>query len=144
VLDESMLLEAALHGADAVLLIAAILEDGLLRDLRQAARALGLAVLLEVHDERELERALPHAPELLGVNARDLRTLHTDLRHARAPAAARAGGSAARGRERAADGGPTSARVRAAGAQAVLIGEALVQSQGPGGTLRAWREALRG
>ena len=79
VVDESMVLEGSSYGADAVRLIAAILDDATLARLRALAKEYGIAVLVDVHDERELERALPLEPELLGVNARDLRTLQTDL-----------------------------------------------------------------
>lgn len=141
-LDEYMLLESARHGADAVLLIAAILDDAELRDLRQLAKELGLAVLLEVHDEEELERALSHAPDLLGVNARDLRTLVTDLATVerllpRIPP----------GPLRVAESGLKTAddllRVRRAGADAVLVGETLVRSINPLRTLLDWKAALR-
>lgn len=143
VLDRAMVLESALHGASAVLLIAALLDDRELAELRAAAREVELAVLLEVHDENELERALPHAPELLGVNARDLRTLVTDLGTVervlpRIPA----------GVVRVAESGLKTAadlrRVRAAGANAVLVGESLVTSGDALGTLRAWRNELHG
>lgn len=143
VLDRAMVLESALHGASAVLLIAALLDDRELAELRAAAREVELAVLLEVHDEDELERALPHAPELLGVNARDLRTLVTDLGTVervlpRIPA----------GVVRVAESGLKTAadlrRVRAAGANAVLVGESLVTSGDALGTLRAWRNELHG
>jgi len=141
--DEAMLLESCLYGADAVLLIAAILEGGDLQRLRNAARELGLAVLLEVHDERELERALPLEPELLGVNARDLRTLAVDLATVErllplVPAGPiKVAESGIRGVE-------DLRRVRAAGADAVLVGEALVRNGDPEATLRSWKEALRG
>ena len=144
--DEGMLLESAQHGADAVLLLAAILEPNVLRELRQRARDLGLAVLLEVHDERELDLALPLEPELLGVNARDLRTFEVDL------------GTVERllplvpsGTEcpiRVAESGLRTLadvrRVRDAGADAVLVGEALVRDASPAATLRAWKDAFRG
>jgi indole-3-glycerol phosphate synthase len=145
VLDEGMLLESCAHGADAVLLLAAALEPRDLRDLRDRARELGLAVLLEVHDERELDRALPLEPELLGVNARDLATFEVDLATVerllpRVPDRAAA--------IRVAESGIRTVddlrRVRDAGADAVLVGETLVRSGDPAATLRSWKEALRG
>jgi len=141
ILDQAMLLEACLFGADAVLLIAAILPDAELRDLRERAGELGLAVLLEVHDERELERALAVEPELVGVNARDLRTLTTDLATVerllpRVPK--RQLKVAESGIQTVAD----LQRVRAAGADAALIGETLVRSKDPAALLHSWKESL--
>ena len=71
-------LEARAAGADLVLLIVAALDDSQLRDLAQQAAELGLAVLTEVHDEAEVERALAVQARLVGVNARNLRTLEVD------------------------------------------------------------------
>ena len=70
--------EARAAGADLVLLIAAALDDDLLRRLHDEARELGLTVLLEVHDEAEAERAVALGAELVGVNARNLKTLAVD------------------------------------------------------------------
>jgi indole-3-glycerol phosphate synthase len=78
VIDEYQLVEARAAGADAVLLIVAALDDGRLRALHEGARALGLAVLVEVHAREELDRALALSPALVGVNSRDLRTLRVN------------------------------------------------------------------
>ena len=141
-LDEGMLLESAAAGADAVLLLPAIVEAGELRALRDAARGIGLAVLLEVHDERELDLALPLEPDLLGVNARDLRTFEVDLATVERLLPLVTNGSV-----RVAESGLRTIddvrRVRDAGADAVLVGEALVRDADPAATLRAWKEAAR-
>ena len=79
--------EARINGADAILLIVAALDDGALAELETAALALGMDVLVEVHDEAELDRALRLRSRLLGVNNRDLRTFETDPRRAWALAA---------------------------------------------------------
>ncbi|HOX02632.1 MAG TPA: indole-3-glycerol phosphate synthase TrpC [Candidatus Paceibacterota bacterium] len=79
VLDARQVLEAAEWGADAVLLIAAILEGGELRRLLELAGAGGLAALVEVHDEEELTRARAAGAKIIGVNNRDLRTFRVDL-----------------------------------------------------------------
>ena len=87
VLEEYQLYQARANGADAVLLIAALLgEDGLAR-LFPAAAALGLTALIEVHDEPELRWALKSGGRLIGVNNRDLKTLKTDLNVSRRLAA---------------------------------------------------------
>lgn len=78
-LDTLQLIEARSAGADAVLLIARILDDPTLGRLHTAARALGMAALVEVHDEREMERALAVGALLIGINNRDLSTFTTDL-----------------------------------------------------------------
>lgn len=79
--------EARAHGADAILLIAAALDDVLMAELEAAALGLGMDVLVEVHDERELDRALRLRTRLVGVNNRDLRTFETDASRAWALAA---------------------------------------------------------
>jgi indole-3-glycerol phosphate synthase len=79
-LDPFQVREAHAAGADAILLIVAALDDEPLAELHALATELGLAVLVEVHDERELERALAIGPRLIGVNNRDLTTLQVDLR----------------------------------------------------------------
>ena len=71
--------EARSYGADAVLLIAAILDDAQLRDLIEQARGLEMESLVEVHDEAEVERALKVGGDLIGINNRDLRTFDVDL-----------------------------------------------------------------
>jgi indole-3-glycerol phosphate synthase len=135
VVDEYQLWEAGAHGADAVLLIVAILDPALLTDLFQAAKGLGLSTLVEVHREAELERAADLGAGVIGVNNRDLTTFRTDLATTerlapRAPAGAcivSESGIATRG---------DVLRVRAAGAHAVLVGESLSRSGDPAAKLR--------
>jgi indole-3-glycerol phosphate synthase len=72
--------EARAMGADAILIIVAALDDALMVDIEDAARAEGLDVLIEVHDEAELERALTHLQSrLIGINNRNLKTFDVDL-----------------------------------------------------------------
>ncbi len=78
-IDPYQILEARTLGADAILLIAAALDDAQLRDFSQQAHELGMDVLLEVHDRNELERALATPARLIGINNRDLRSFHVDL-----------------------------------------------------------------
>jgi indole-3-glycerol phosphate synthase len=79
IIDERQILEAIEWGADAILLIVAILTDEQLGKFHSLAVEAGLAVLVEVHDEEELNRALKISPQLIGVNNRDLKTFKVDL-----------------------------------------------------------------
>jgi indole-3-glycerol phosphate synthase len=79
IIDERQILEAIEWGADAILLIVAILTDEQLAKFHSLATEAGLAVLVEVHDEVELERALKISPALVGVNNRNLKTFKVDL-----------------------------------------------------------------
>jgi indole-3-glycerol phosphate synthase len=78
VVDPYQVPESAVAGADAILLIVAALEPDLLRELFDLARGLGLDVLVEVHGEAELERAIALGAEIIGINNRDLTTLRVD------------------------------------------------------------------
>jgi len=79
IIDEYQLVEARAHGADATLLIVGALTDERLRALMLTAGEIGIETLIEVHDEREMERALAAGAPLIGINNRDLRTFHVDL-----------------------------------------------------------------
>jgi indole-3-glycerol phosphate synthase len=79
-LDAYQVHEAYAAGADAILLIVAALDDGQLAELHALTTELGLAALVEIHDQRELARALAVEPRLVGINNRDLTTLQVDLR----------------------------------------------------------------
>jgi indole-3-glycerol phosphate synthase len=80
IIDPYQVYEARAIGADALLLIAAILTDGQLREYRELAASLGLAALVEVHDREELESALTAGAEIVGINNRDLKTFVTEIR----------------------------------------------------------------
>src|SRR5208283_1793433 len=79
IIDERQILEAIEWGADAILLIVAILSDDKLKKFHSLATEAGLAALVEVHDEAELERAMKIGAALIGVNNRDLKTFKVDL-----------------------------------------------------------------
>lgn len=135
--DAYQVLEARAAGADAVLLIVAALSDRALAELADCARGLGLDVLVEVHDEAEADRAMALAPTILGVNHRDLRTMTIDLgltaRLApRLPDVILVGESGIRT-------GADIAALGAAGAHAVLVGEALMRAPDPGAALARLR-----
>jgi len=131
------LYEARVAGADAVLLIAAVLGDSDLADLLALARRLGMAALVEVHDEAELARVLPLRPALIGVNNRDLQTFEVDfattarLRALIPPEIAVVGESGLKTPD-------DVAAMRAAGVDAVLVGEALARSKDVVVTARAF------
>ncbi len=93
IVDAYQLLEARAAGADAILLIVAMTDDGLTRDLYHQAKDLGLTPLVEVHDEQELTAAQAMNAEFIGVNNRNLKTLKIDLDIGRALAAKKPPGS---------------------------------------------------
>ncbi|GAA1989536.1 indole-3-glycerol phosphate synthase TrpC [Terrabacter lapilli] len=138
--DPYQVTEARVHGADLVLLIVAALDDALLRDLSDQARELGMTTLVEVHDAAELDRALALDPALVGVNARNLKTLEVDPRTVtdllpRIP-------DHIVGVAESGVGGPADvARYVRAGAGAVLVGEALVKDGAPETAIRAFIDA---
>ncbi len=134
IVDAYQIYESRAIGADCILLIAACLDDAQLADLEQQAIALGMAVLVEVHDAVEIERALRLTTPLIGVNNRNLRTFEVSLDNtlnllSRVPP------------ERlliSESGIHTTqdvARLRASGVNAFLVGEALMRADDPGAAL---------
>ncbi|MBI5238535.1 MAG: indole-3-glycerol phosphate synthase TrpC [Deltaproteobacteria bacterium] len=79
IIDEYQIYEARSAGADAILLIAAILDEKVLKNFIWLTEALGMAALIEVHDEEEIEKALEAGVGLIGVNNRDLKTFKVDI-----------------------------------------------------------------
>ncbi len=136
---ENDVADARLMGADAVLLIVAALGDDELVHLHGRARELGLDVLVETHDEAEVERALACDDlHLVGVNQRDLVTFAVDTSRAVRVAAAIPDG-VAKVAESGVRGPDDAATLAAAGYDAVLVGEHLVTSGDPGGAVEALR-----
>lgn len=132
--------DTRLMGADCVLLIAAALSQNELTELHDLAVQIGLDVLVEIHDEQELERALDAGAFIVGVNQRDLVTFEVD--HARA---VRMGSiipdSVVKVAESGVRGPSDAAALAAAGYQAVLVGETLVTAGDPGAMLKSLRVA---
>ena len=133
--DTYQVYEAKVYGADAILLIAAILEKTQLKELLQLSQSLWIQVLTEVHNEQELEMAIECGAEVIGINNRNLHTFDTNISLT----------------ERLAIGVPTGKilvsesgiqshndlmRLEKAGVHAVLVGEALVTSDDPGAKTR--------
>ena len=130
--------DARRMGADAVLLIVAALDDAELRDFHAAADEVGLDVLVETHDEAEVERALAVGATIVGVNQRDLVTFQVD--HARAlRVAAAIPADVVRVAESGVRGVEDAASLRGAGYDAVLVGETLVTSGDPEAAVRDLR-----
>ncbi|WP_333668903.1 indole-3-glycerol phosphate synthase TrpC [Elioraea tepidiphila] len=125
-LDPWMVLEARAMGADCILLIMACLSDAEAAALEAAAEALGMDVLVEVHDEAEFDRALKLRTPLLGINNRNLKTLKTDLATTER-LAARVGPERFLVAESGIRTPADVARMRAAGARALLVGESLMR-----------------
>lgn len=137
-LDAYQVDEARQAGADAVLLIVAALEPGVLAELRQHAARRGLDALVEVHDEAELEQALAAGADLIGVNHRDLRSFDIDL-GLTARLAPRVPQGVVLVAESGIAGPEDVQRLEAAGAHAFLVGEALMREPDPGLALRRLR-----
>jgi len=137
-IDAYQVTEARAAGADAVLLIVAALpadqDDASLRALMRAAKDLGMDALVEVHDEAEADRAVAAGADLIGVNHRNLSTFAIDMTLTARLAARVPAGTVLVGES----GIRTAADVRAlgaAGAHAVLVGEALMRAKSPGAAL---------
>ncbi|MCU1285969.1 MAG: Indole-3-glycerol-phosphate synthase [Acidobacteriales bacterium] len=132
IIDEYQVYESRLHRADAILMIASILDDAQLTSLQTKAKSLGLDVVCEVHDEDELARVMAIDAEIVGVNSRNLRTLEvdTEVHHRLAPLLPN-------GALRVAESGLTTGeeirKLRyGSGYQAFLVGESLMKAEDPG------------
>jgi indole-3-glycerol phosphate synthase len=132
-------LQAREAGAAAILIIVRALTDEEIRPLHEAAAAAGLDALFEIHDEADLARAVAHGAGIVGVNNRDLAVFRTDL-----ALSERLLPQVPAGTIRVSESGiftaADAARVRAAGADAVLVGEALMKAPDPGALIAAFRQ----
>ena len=135
-------LEARAAGADAVLLIASAVEVARLSELHGLAAALKLDVLVEVHDEAELDRALSIGARIIGVNNRNLRTLEVDVR-ASDTLIARMPGDVIAVSESGLRTADDVRRLRTLGYRAFLIGERFMTAEDPGRALRTFIEGAR-
>lgn len=143
IVTEYQLVEARAAGADLALLIVAALDDDMLRRLHDTAGELGLTVLVEVHDEAETERAVALGAELVGVNARNLKTLEIDP-----DTFGRLAPGIPDDRVKVAESGifgrDDVARFVSKGARAVLVGEALVKDGDPRAAVAAMSGVMTG
>ncbi len=135
IFDPYQVYESRAFGADAILLIVAMLDSHTLKDLMELAQGLWMQCLVEVHDEDELRIALDAGAEIVGINNRDLHTFETDLE-----VTDRLAPTVPVGKIAVSESGISERahidRLAAAGAQAALIGEALVTAEDPGVKLR--------
>jgi indole-3-glycerol phosphate synthase len=139
IVDEWQIVEARLHGADCILLIAAILTDWQIRAFKHMAHRYGMDALVEIHDETEAKRAVANGCDFIGINNRDLKTFNVDLatteklRPLLPDDALIVAESGVFTRE-------DAQRLRNAGADALLVGESLMKS---GNAASAIEELLR-
>jgi len=131
IVDAWQVFESRALGADAILLIAAVLDDAEMRDFEAIAQGLGMAVLVEVHDAGELDRALALRTPLVGINNRNLRTFEVSLETTLALLPRIAPGKLV-----VTESGILASadvrRLRAAGVNAFLVGEAFMRAEDPG------------
>jgi indole-3-glycerol phosphate synthase len=137
-IDELNVVEAAAYGADAILLIAAILDETSMRRLRELARTYRMDALVEVHDAEELNVALASGAEIVGVNNRNLHTFEVTL-DTSLDLAARMPANVTRVSESGIHSQADVARLRAAGYHAFLVGEYLMKSPNPTAALQDLR-----
>lgn len=135
-IDEVDILEAAASGADAILLIAAILSRDELQQLRELAARFEIASLVEVHDEEELDKALESGADIVGVNNRNLRTFELSLETS-IGLAARMPESVLKVAESGIHSRADVERLMAVGFRAFLVGEHLMKSNDPTAALKA-------
>ncbi len=135
IFDPYQVYEARAAGADALLLIVAILSPNQLRELLALTRRLGMQCVVEVHDREELETAVAVGAKVIGINNRDLRTFHTDLAITEGLAPA-----VPQGKVIVSESGISAPehlrRLDALGVNAVLVGEALVTAESIGAKVR--------
>ncbi|MGQ7845703.1 indole-3-glycerol phosphate synthase TrpC [Granulosicoccus sp. 3-233] len=135
IVDSYQVAEARAIGADCILLIAAALDDQTLSDLHEEAVELGMDVLVEVHDARELQRSLALSPMLLGINNRDLRTFEVSLKTTESLLA-----DIPKGTHVVTESGIMNSadvqRMRSAGVHTFLVGEAFMRAPDPGAALQ--------
>lgn len=143
ILDEYQVYEARVIGADAILLIAAILDDETFKRLYDLAYSLGLDVLCEVHDEAEMKRMIDLGVKIIGINNRNLKTFEVTLETTKKLA-----GRAPEGTILVSESGVQTdediAVLRESGADALLIGTAFMESPNPKELALHWKDIYNG
>ena len=135
IIDRYQVTEARSYGADAILLVAALLDRSLLRELSEAAAALSLDTLVEVHNEEELECALEAGAEIIGINNRDLKTFEVSLATTERLAPRVPAGTLTIC-ESGIDGAEQIRQVERWGIHTFLVGESLMRAPSPGEKLQ--------
>ena len=138
IIDPFQIYGAKVLGASSFLLIVAVLTDSQLREFIELGRHLGMEPLVEVHDERELERALKAGAEIVGVNNRDLRTFTVDVSTTLRLLPIIKGEGKLAVSESGIKGKEEICKLRERGTDAFLIGETLMRSEDPEALLRDW------
>jgi indole-3-glycerol phosphate synthase len=138
IIDPLQVEQTAALGADAMLLIAAALDNEQLRDLYQLAGGLGIEPLVEVHDARELDRVMKLEPRLIGINNRNLATFVTDI-NVTLELMRHLPGEVTAVSESGIDNGEHARTLRRAGVRALLVGEALIRLPDPTALIRELR-----
>lgn len=141
IFDEYQIQEAKVIGANAVLLIAAMLTEKQMKDFQELAHTLGLQCLVEVHNQSELEKVLTFSPDIIGINNRNLKTFEVDLNTTekiRNNVPCETILVSESGIRNNAD----MKKIRSLGADAVLIGETLMRSNSITSTLNSLREGV--
>ncbi|GGD44181.1 indole-3-glycerol phosphate synthase TrpC [Muriicola marianensis] len=141
IIDEYQILEARAHGADVILLIAAILKPEQVRDFTRLAVDLGMEVLLEVHDEEELDRAFIPGIQMVGVNNRNLKTFEVNLETSKR-IAPRIPAEVVRISESGISRTDAIKELREHGFRGFLIGEHFMSTQEPGGRAAEFIKSL--
>ena len=144
IIEEYQVYEAKVIGADAILLIAAILDDETFKRLYDLAYSLGLDVLCEVHDEAELQRMLALDVEIIGINNRNLKTFEVTMDMTKKLSAMLPKDFKERGKVLVSESGVSTdgdiSALKQSHADAFLIGTALMESDNPGALTKHWKE----
>jgi len=144
IIEEYQAYEAKVIGADAILLIAAILDDETFKKLYDLAYSLGLDVLCEVHDEAELKRMLALDVEIIGINNRNLKTFEVTMDTTKKLSAMLPKDFKERGKVLVSESGVSTdgdiSALKQSHADAFLIGTALMESDNPGALTKHWKE----
>ena len=141
-IDEYQVLEAKANGADVILLIAAVLSKGELKVLSELAKSLGMDVLLEVHNQQELNKSLLPSVDMLGVNNRNLKTFEVSLETSKSLAK-----EIPEDFVKVSESGISSIsaikELKEFGYQGFLIGENFMKTQNPGKSAKEFVEQLK-
>jgi indole-3-glycerol phosphate synthase len=141
--DPYQVFEARLYGADAILLIAAALEQNTMKELLDLAHSLGLNAIVEVHDDSELDRAMDIGSRIIGINNRDLRTFEVDLTVS-TRLAGRIPGDIVVVAESGIGSPEDIGKLRSGGVHVFLVGETFMRAPDPGVELQKLLSSSRG